>query len=1150
MKFEKKKLLEILKKDYIFSELNYEDLKQILPKFRVYSYKLGDIIIKQGDKVNGYYLIVKGRARLIDLNNNNMKLAGLKKGDSFGEESIFKTKKQIATVKSSGNITVLKLPAKIFYKLVINNLEIKEALSERIKLTKNLISIKKETESDLHLNILKNNHIFSLLSEDNLHDLLPLFVECNYELGDVIIRQGKPVDAYYVIVKGNARLIDQVNNNALMSLKKSDGFGEQSIDIKANAIASVRSSGKLLVLKISANDFNENVLVNQKIKSTILERIKYLQGFISLKRVPLFSRLSSGHITILYNVIEYYEINKNEYLFHKGDYGDAAYVVKTGSVRIIEEELNKTFAISRKGEIIGEISLFKSQPRIASAIALEDTVLFKISQETFQNILPEIKDYIEDIVQNRLKQREIFIADKKNKEKILYPEFITSMHKIPKFFGSKNIPCVTVNHESLAGMACIKLILDLKNTPLPGKWQQCSINKVENNNFDTFSDMSHLLEESGLFTRKVRIQPDIIQNIPFPAIFMDEKKIPQVILEINNQNVYCSHPLKGLICIPRKKFKDVFDNEILLVSITPEFRQASTKLFSIYRRFFEMILQYNDILFWIFAITFILMIFGFAAPFFTQIIMDNVLIFNDKSLLNIMLFGMICVTFFHLVGDMLRQLLIVTIFQRIEAVMNAKFFNHILLLRPDSYSMYNVGEYITRFNENRKLIDLFSQTGMTLTMDVCVGVFYLSQLLLRDLFLSFIGLIFIFIQSFIVIMSSKKLRENDKKVFKANTDNESFVIRMLIGIQSVKSLAAEELFYKEGMNKISKKLLAEFDGARFGFNLSLIIGTLSQLSTISILLFGSYKVINQELSLGEFLAFNSIFGLLLGPIGNLTNIWDEIQETRISIERINDIIELPIERSKEHRELASIDGHILIENLCFRYDGMDRDVISNINLEILPGKNITFVGRSGSGKSTLINLIIGFFEPDSGSVYIDNKDVNSLSSRSILSHIGIVEQKPKLFSGTIKYNIAISDSNISIDKINKAASISGVKKFTDKMPLGLETYVGEGGTGLSGGEAQKIVIARAIVRDPKILILDEATSALDNESEIAVMENIKQLMKGRTTISIAHRLNTLVDSDMIVVLDEGKIVETSTHDELIKKKTLYHHLFTSGQHSF
>ncbi|MBF0449440.1 MAG: peptidase domain-containing ABC transporter [Candidatus Magnetomorum sp.] len=1162
MKFEKKNLLATLKKNFIFSQLTDNALEMILPKFRVHSYKLDDIILQQGDMVDGYYLIVAGKARLIDL-NHNLTVTDLKQGDGFGEQCIFKNNHLIATVKSSGNLTVLKLPEKVFHTLVINNLKIKASLSEYSKFIEKLISLKshsivsqltheqkkKNTGSDVFIHILKNNPILGLLPDDNLQKVLPLLVECKYKLGEVIIRQGQPVDGYYVIVKGKARLVDQENNNtSLISLKESDGFGEQSIDHNAYASATVRSSGRLTVLKLPANEFNDCVVINQKIKSTIFEQIQYLQGFISLKRVPLFSKLSSDHITILYNVIEYCEINQNEYIFHKGDYGDAAYVVKTGSIRIIEEELNKTFAICRSGEIIGEISLFKSQPRLASAIAIEDTVLFKISRETFQNILPEIKDFIENIVKNRLQRRETFISDKKAKEKILNPEFVLTEHKIYKFGGANKIPCVKVNHESLAGMACINLILDIKKIPLPGKWRQYSINKIENKSNDTFIDMSHLLEESGLFTRKVRILPDTLQNVPLPAIIMDEQKIPQVIYEINHRNVICSHPLKGFRCIPRNEFNDIFDNEILLVSITPEFRQASTKLLSIYRRFFEMILQYNDILYWILTLTFLLMIFGFAAPFFTQIIMDKVLIFNDKSLLHVMLFGMICVTLFQLSGGMLRQLLIVTIFQRIESVMNAKFFNHILLLRPNSYEKYNVGEYITRFNENRKLIDLFSQTGMTLTMDVCVGFFYFCQLFIKDFFLSFIGLVFIFIQSLIVMISSKKLRENDKKVFNANTENESFVIRMLTGIQSVKSLAGEDLFYQEGMNKISNKLLAEFNGARFGFNLSLMVGTLSQFSTIAILLFGAYKVINQELSLGEFLAFNAIFGLLLGPIGNLTNIWDEIQEIRISIERINDILELPVEGSKEHRELTSIEGHILIENLCFRYDGMERDVLSNINLEILPGQKIAFVGRSGCGKSTLIHLIMGFFEPESGSVYIDNKNVNSLTSRSILSHMGIVEQKPKLFSGTIKDNIAISDSNLSIDMIHKAASISGVKDIIDKMPLGLETYVGEGGSGLSGGEAQKVAIARAIVREPKILILDEATSALDNESEGAVMENLKLLMEGKTTISIAHRLSTIVNSDMIVVLDEGKIVETGTHEELIKKKTLYHHLFMSGHH--
>ena len=1181
MKFEKNKLFETLKKNQFFNQFSENKLQGLISQFQVYSFDLGDIVFQQGTIVDGYYIVFKGNARLIDVNNNNAKLKSLKKGDGFGEECISKHKSLNATVKSYSKLTLLKIPSSIFNQLVSDASGTK-VIAQQTQQTK-VISVVDEkntinsilqqsfkkvqpndrsnfkksrrkqldgTSSNPILTILKNNQILQLLPEDSLIKISSLFSEEKYKLGDVIIRQGQIVDAYYIIVSGKVRLIDQNNNNAsLLTLKNNDGFGEQVITSNDHALLTARASGKVTVLKLTANDFNENIVINQKIMNDIRKRIQYLKGIISLKKVPIFSNLSTEHLTMLYNVIEHVDIKANEYIFHEGEYGDAAYVVQTGSIRIIKEELNKTFAICRSGEIIGEISLLKSQPRIASGIAIEKTTLFRITRETFDNILPEIKEIIENIVKSKLQQHKTFTSDKKAKEKTVYPEFIPGMHKISKLFGSNKIPYVKVNHKSLAGMACVKLILDAKKTPLPAKWQQRSLTKVKNQRFDNFLDMSLLLEESGLFTRKARISYDDIHKVPLPAIIMGKNNIPKVIFGINHQHILCSHPLKKVQLIPHDDFKEQFKNEILMASITPEFRQASTKLLSIYKRFFEMILQYKDILYWIIAISVVLMLFGFAAPFFTQTIMDKVLIFNDKSLLHIMLCGMMCITVFQLTGGILRQLLTITIFQRIESVMNGKFFNHILLLTSDSYAKYNVGEYTTRFGENRKLIGLFSETGMTLTMDVFVGVFYFGQLLLQDSFLTFIGLSFVLIQSIIVILSSKKLRENDKKVFKANTENESFIIRMLTGIQSVKSLAGEELFYKEAMNKISKKLLVEFDGARFGFNLSLAISTLSNFSKITILLFGAFKVINQELSLGEFLAFNAIFGLLLGPIGSLTNIWDDIQEIRISIERINDVLELPIEKSKEHRELTTIDGHIVIENLCFRYEGTEKDVLSNINLEILSGKNIAFVGRSGCGKSTLINLILGLYEPSSGTVYIDNKDVNSLSSQSILSHIGIVEQKPCLFSGTIKDNIAISAPDLSIEKINKAASISGVKEITDKMPLGLDTFVGEGGAGLSGGQAQKVVIARAIARDPKILILDEATSALDNESEALVMSNLKQLMQGRTTISIAHRLSTVINADMIVVLDEGKIVETGTHEELIRKKSLYHHLFTSGQQS-
>ena len=997
--------------------------------------------------------------------------------------------------------------------------------------------------------ILKKNIIFSLLDDETLEKLRHLFIEKSYKLGEVILRQNEPVNDFHIIIKGKARVIDQINNTSLTTLSTGDCFGERAIISGTNAIASVRASGKLTVYKMSQKNFVEQVLSIPEIKKHLTEYSQLVEKYISLKSLSIFSSLTTDQVRKFIDTIESVKIKAGEYLYHKDEHADAVYIIRSGKIRIVKEDTNRTLAIRKAGDILGEISIVKSRPYIASGLALENSVLYKISQKTFNDILPDIQDSLEDIVAKKLLQHETFDLDHSNKENIIYPEFKTEKYIFSQGLSSKEINCVTVNHPSLSGMACIKMILDAKTISLPDKWNQRTLGQIENEQSNEFDTISRFLEEVGVFTRKIRIKPENIKNDTFPAIIMDEENIPQVFFDYKSdiKIFVCCHPIKGLMRIPYKEFISSYNSEILLVKQIPDFRESSKKLMSAFWQFVNMLLQYKDLLFWIIVVSIILMLFGLSAPYFTQIIADRVLLFNDIGLLKLMLTGSLLIAFFTFIADIFRKFLTITIFQRIETTVSTAFFDHILQLQVQSYEKYNIGDYVTRFGENRKLINLFSDAGLTLTFDVFFACFYIISLFLQNLTLTFAGLSFVVFEVFFLVLSSKKIRQFEIRGFHAEAENTSFMIKMLTGIQSVKSIAGEKNFLYETMNKLSKKMLIEYESECFVNRLSILTHTFSRLSTIAILLLGTYKVINQEMTVGEYLSFNAIFGLLMGPISSLSGMWDQLQETRISLDRINDIWKLPIEERLEYRDLSRIKGHILLENINFRYKSTDSNVLSNINLEILPGTKVALVGRSGCGKSTLINLIMGFIKPDSGKIYVDNIDCSSINQSSLMSQIGLVEQKTVLFSGTIKENIAKSDPNISDEKIISAASISGVKEFTDRLPLGLETRIGEGGAGLSGGQIQRIVIARAIIREPKILILDEATSSLDTESEMIIQKNIDAIMEGRTTICIAHRLSTIINSDLIVVLDNGAIVEKGTHDELIKNKGLYFYLFTSGQ---
>ncbi|MEI7024398.1 peptidase domain-containing ABC transporter [Paenibacillus sp. y28] len=272
--------------------------------------------------------------------------------------------------------------------------------------------------------------------------------------------------------------------------------------------------------------------------------------------------------------------------------------------------------------------------------------------------------------------------------------------------------------------------------------------------------------------------------------------------------------------------------------------------------------------------------------------------------------------------------------------------------------------------------------------------------------------------------------------------------------------------------------------------------------------------------------------------------WGELSEARISMERLNDVYESTPEhlRPDHMRLLPSIQGHVRFEKVSFQYYRGGKMILQNLDLELKPGQTVALVGRSGSGKSTLANLLLKLLEPSGGTIYVDGYPLREVHASSIRRQVGVVQQETMLFRGSVRDNIAPDGENIGIDEIERAARLAGAHEFIEALPLGYATMIGEGGIRLSGGQRQRIVIARALVNNPRILIFDEATSALDSESERIIQQNMGEMLQGRTTLIIAHRLSTIRQADLIVVLDQGTVVESGTHEQLSQRKGVYHHL--------
>ena len=319
-----------------------------------------------------------------------------------------------------------------------------------------------------------------------------------------------------------------------------------------------------------------------------------------------------------------------------------------------------------------------------------------------------------------------------------------------------------------------------------------------------------------------------------------------------------------------------------------------------------------------------------------------------------------------------------------------------------------------------------------------------------------------------------------------------------------------------------------------------------QLLQIGCLLFTGYLAYNHKIQIGDIILYQSYFGTILGQVSTVINIYPEIIKGIESINSLGEVfLSTEVETYEDKKEVCDIQGNFKFENVSFKYEDGEEDVLEDFNLEVKEGENIAFVGESGGGKTTLLNLLIGFIKPVKGKMYLDGQDMSQMNMQQYREQIAVVLQNTILFSGTIRENITYGIPNVTEEQLQQAIEAAYLTDVIKNLPKGVDTLIGEHGDMLSGGQRQRIAIARALIRNPKVIIFDEATSALDNQSELHIQKAMKTLSKGRTTFVVAHRLSTIEDCDRIVVVDNGKASEVGTYDELIEQKGIFYKLATS-----
>ncbi|MDR3279302.1 MAG: type I secretion system permease/ATPase [Synergistaceae bacterium] len=557
--------------------------------------------------------------------------------------------------------------------------------------------------------------------------------------------------------------------------------------------------------------------------------------------------------------------------------------------------------------------------------------------------------------------------------------------------------------------------------------------------------------------------------------------------------------------------------------------------------FLPVILRFRKHLSEVFIGSFFLQTFGLITPLFSQVIIDKVLVHKGLSTLDILVLGLVIINVFEMILTVTRTYLFSHTTNRVDVILGAKLFHHLLALPLPYFEARTVGTTIARVRELESIRSFITGTALTVVLDMIFTVVFIAVMFWYSAKLTLISLAAMPFFVALSVIVTPILRERLNKKFACNAESQSYLVEMVSGIQTVKSLAIEPQ-----LNHRWEGLLANYVRASFrsGF-LGSVAGSTAHLiqksASLAILWFGARMVMEGDFTVGQLIAFQMLSGRVTEPILRLATLWQDFQQARLSIERLGDVLNFPPEpdSSPGRSSLGRINGKVEFDHIGFRYRLDGPPVLDDISITVEPGSTVGIVGRSGSGKSTLTKLIQRFYMPAQGRVLVDGTDLSQVDPVWLRRQIGVVLQENFLFNGSVRDNIAIVDTAASLEKVIAAAKLAGAHDFILELPDGYDAPVGERGASLSGGQRQRIAIARTLMTDPRILIFDEATSALDYESERIIQKNLRGICKGRTVFIIAHRLSTVRASDFIIAMDKGRIVERGTHDELLKLGGLY-----------
>jgi ATP-binding cassette subfamily B protein len=693
------------------------------------------------------------------------------------------------------------------------------------------------------------------------------------------------------------------------------------------------------------------------------------------------------------------------------------------------------------------------------------------------------------------------------------------------------------------GAACLAMLLCYygRRTSISEVRQRCQVGR------DGLSalDIAKAARTYGLRVRAVSLQADDLRLVSLPAIVHWEFNHFLIVERTTPRGVEVADPALGRRRMSHAEFFAGFTGIVLMLEPGVQFeRRTNTRgvtLGSYARSYLKRApLSLAQIL----AASLVLQLFGLAVPLLTAVVIDQVIPFRLQDALTLLAVGLLLLLVAQVLITFLRASLLLYLQTRVDTQMMLGFFEQVLSLPLRFFQQRSTGDLLARLSSNLIIRDMVSNQLLSTILDGSFVAMYLLLLFRGSLFFGLMALAIGLAQVGVLVASTQLLRPLAKQELLTQGKFQGYAAEALVGITTLKAAGAEQQALERWTNLFFDQMNASVRRTYLSSLVDLAVTNLRALAPLILLVIGTAQVLDGTLQAGAMLALVTLASAFLAPLGSLVASGQRLQLVRSHLERVADVLEAEPEQAPKDTVLPPrLSGHLRFQQVSFQYDPQSPAILQNLNLVIQPGQKVAIVGRSGSGKSTLGMLLLGLYLPTQGEIFYDQLPLRRLNYQAVRAQFGVVTQGATLFSGSIRDNITLNNPALSMEQVIHAAQAAAIHEDILQMPMEYETFVAEGGSALSGGQRQRLALARALVSNPVILLLDEATSALDVVTEQAVERNLRTL--ACTQIIIAHRLSTIRNADLILVLDQGRMVEQGTHRELLRHQGFYARLIQS-----